>query len=288
MANKKEKKVLGDEIEELKTEELDKEADEQNSPTDQEAELEVAELETGTEDVAPEELEAINTDNETAKEVEKVPKKPAKKTAKKSKKTKKSIRSKAYLEKAGSFDRNKKYSIGDAVELVKKLSYSKFDGTINLAVKLEKAKKAEDAVRGTIKLVNGTGRKLKVEIVTEELIEKIKKGTIDFDILVAAPAMMAKLGPLAKVLGPKGKMPNPKDGTVVEDPSSVVEDLSERVIKYRSDAGRNIHMIVGKISWESAKIAENIEQIMKSMSRLRKESVTISPTMGLGVKIDIK
>lgn len=283
MAKAKKDKVLEEEKESMISEEIDAVTDDQQSVDDQQQELEAVEKETDTTDVESSQIEAVNTDNETAKEATKKAKKKSTKKV-----VKKTVRSKAYLAKVEIVDKSKKYSVADAVELVKKLSFSKFDGTVNLAIKLEKAKKAEDAIRGTIKLVHGTGKKQKVEIVTEELIEKIKKGAVDFDILVATPSMMPKLGPLAKVLGPKGKMPNPKDGTVVDDPKLVIEDLSERIVRYRTDAGRNIHMPVGKVSWDSAKLVENIEQALKSLSRLRRESVTISPTMGPGVKIDAK
>lgn len=283
MAKAKSQKVLQDEKESMVSEEIDAVSDDQQSVDDQQQDLELVESETDTGDVEPAEEAAVNTDNETAKEVTK---KPKKKSTKKI--VKKSIRSKAYMAKLEIVDKSKKYTISEAVELVKKLSFSKFDGTVNLAIKLEKAKKAEDAIRGTIKLVHGTGKTQKVEVVTDELIEKIKKGTVDFDILVATPSMMPKLGQLAKILGPKGKMPNPKDGTVVDDPKLVIEDLSQRIVRYRTDAGRNIHMPVGKVSWDSSKLVENIEQALKSLSRLKRESVTISPTMGPGVKIDPK
>jgi large subunit ribosomal protein L1 len=283
MAKAKNQKVLKEEKESMISEEIDKQSSDQESVDDQQQDLELVENETDTSDVEPAEELAVNTDNETAKEATK---KAKKKVVKKV--VKKSVRSRAYLAKTEIVDKSKKYSLVEAVELVKKLSFSKFDGTVNLAIKLEKSKKAEDAIRGTIKLVHGTGKKQKVEIVSDDLIEKIKKGAVDFDILVATPSMMPKLGQLAKVLGPKGKMPNPKDGTVVDDPKLVIEDLSERIVRYRTDAGRNIHMPVGKVSWESAKLVENIEQALKSLSRLRRESVTISPTMGPGVKIDAK
>lgn len=283
MAKAKKQKVLKDEKESMISEEIDMVSNDQQSVDDQQQDLKLVESETDTGDVEPAEEAAVNTDNETAKEATK---KPKKKSVKKV--AKKSVRSKAYMTKLEIVDKSKKYTVAEAVELVKKLSFSKFDGTVNLAIKLEKAKKAEDAIRGTIKLVHGTGKTQKVEVVTDELIEKMKKGAVDFDILVATPSMMPKLGQLAKVLGPKGKMPNPKDGTVVDDPKLVIEDLSKRIVRYRTDAGRNIHMPVGKVSWESTKLVENIEQVLKSLSRLKRESVTISPTMGPGVKIDPK
>jgi large subunit ribosomal protein L1 len=286
MAKAKKEEILKQEAEAMVGEEIDELKDDQQSLSDQGQEIEAVQSETDTSDIKSAEAEAVNTDNETAKEATKsAKKKPAKKSSKPAKKSK---RSSSYMAKVELVERSKKYSISEAVELVKKLSTSKFDGTVNLAVRLEKTKKAEDAIRGTIKLVHGTGKKQKVEIVSEELIEKIKKGVVDFDILVATPSMMPKLGALAKILGPKGKMPNPKDGTVVDDPKAVIEDLSEKIVRYRADAGRNIHMPVGKISWENNKLVENIAQVLKSLSRLKKESATISPTMGPGVKIDVK
>lgn len=288
---KKKQEVEQEENLAISEEELDKEETEQESATDQEAELEVVEEQTDTEDVAPAELESINTDTETAEEATKEAAKQEKKATKKSKtkkQAKKSARSKKYLEKTELVDHKKKYSVAEAVKLVKELSFSKFDGTVSLALKLEKAKKAEDAIRGTIKLPHGTGKKQKVVVVTEEIIEDIKKGSLDFDILVSTPEMMPRLGVLAKVLGPKGKMPNPKDGTVVEDPTAVIEDLSEKIVRYRTDAGRNIHLPVGKVSWDAEKLEENINFVLKSLIRFKKESATLSPTMGPGVHLDIK
>lgn len=244
-----------------------------------------------TKDTQPEvekvivETEVVSTEEKTSKP-EKKDKKPVKKQKTQSKPKKKS---KKYSEKVSELgDARKKHSAKEAIALVKKLSYTKFDGTINLAVKLEKSKKAEDAIRGTINLPNGTGKKLKVVVVNEDIIESVKKGKIDFDILVASPSMMPKLGVLAKILGPKGKMPNPKDGTVSENPEQIVENLSERIVRYRSDLGRNIHIAIGKVSWDDEKLLENYTVAMKTLNKLRIESVTISPTMGAGVKIDIK
>jgi len=272
------------EKQEISAGEIDKVVGDQDSETDQEIDLETTEEETGSAEEVASEISAINTDNETAKEQNKKPKKQIKKT----KPTKAKVKSKAYLKSTEGFEAGKSYKIEEAVELVKKHSYSKFDGTVNLAIKLQKSKKGDDAVRGTIKLPNGAGRVLKVAVADDKLIESIKKGKTDFDILVASPAMMPKLGVVAKVLGPKGKMPNPKDGTVVEDPKAVAEDLSRNVVRYRQDLGGNLHMPVGKVSFNSAKIVENIQVVLKSLAHLKKDSVTISPTMGPGVKVDIK
>jgi large subunit ribosomal protein L1 len=283
MAKKKDVMPKDAEKAEIVSDEIDKTLSDQESETDQEIDLESAEAEVGASEQVASEVSAINTDNETAKEQNKKPKKVSKKT----KTVKPKTKSKAYLKSIDGFEGGKSYKIEEAIELVKKHSYSKFDGTLSLAIKLQKSKKGDDAVRGTIKLPNGAGRELKVAIADEKLIEEIKKGKADFDILVATPSMMPKLGAVAKILGPKGKMPNPKDGTVVEDPKAVSEDLGKNVVRYRQDIGGNLHLPVGKVSFEAAKIAENIQAVLKSLAHLKKESVTLSPTMGPGIKIEL-
>lgn len=283
MAKKKDATPKEVEKEQIAADEIDKSASSQESETDQEIDLEKAEEETGSAETVSAEVAAVNTDNETAKEINKKPKK----TVKKAETVKKKVRSKVYVKSSEGFEPGKLYKLEEAVELVKKYSYSKFDGTVNLAVRLQKSKKGDDTVRGTIKLPHGAGRSLKVAIADDKLIEEVKKGKIGFDILVAAPAMMPKLAVAAKILGPKGKMPNPKDGTVVENPKAAAEDLSKNIVRYKQDLGGNLHLPVGKVSFESAKIVENIQIVLKSLAHLKKESVTISPTMGPGVKVAI-
>ena len=291
----KKKKNTADENEVIEAEEETELADEMDkseapgeSLTDQEIDLETTEAETNTQESVSSELKAVNTDNETAKELsgesEKVKAQPKKiKAAKPVKK-----RSQKYQKVRSEIDPLKQYKLEEAIELVKKTSYSKFDGTVSLSIRLEKSKKSDEAVRGTIRLPNGTGKKLKVKVANDEIIEKIKKGYTDFDILVATPAMMPKLAQVAKTLGPIGKMPNPKDQTVVEKPEEVIPDLSEKIARYRADIGRNIHIAVGKVSWESEKIAENISAVLKALFHLKKESAVVGATMGPGVKIEIK
>ncbi|OQA52532.1 MAG: 50S ribosomal protein L1 [candidate division WS2 bacterium ADurb.Bin280] len=283
MAKKKqENPVVEVEKQEIETDEIDKASSAQESEIGQEVDLETAEVQTQTKEKIAPEVAAINTDNQTAQEITQ----KTKKQVKKKKVEKKKQRSKSYLKSLEGGEFGKLYKIDEAVELIKKHSYAKFDATVNLAIRLQKSKKGDDAVRGTIKLPHGAGRTLKVAIADEKIIEEVKKGKTDFDILVASTQMMPKLGVVAKVLGPKGKMPNPKDGTVVDDPKSVVEDLSKNVVRYRQDLGANIHLPVGKVSFESKKLAENIQAVLKALSHLKKESVTISPTMGPGIKID--
>jgi len=201
---------------------------------------------------------------------------------------KKKGHSKAYLDKAGLIDTGKLYKLEEAIGLVKKVSYGKFDGTISLAIRIAKSKKTDEAIRGTIRLPHGTGKKIKVAVASEELIEEIKKGKTDFDLLVAAPEMMPHLAQVAKILGPKGKMPNPKDGTVVDDPKAHLEELGEKIVRFRADAHRNVHIPVGRVSWAEEKLLENIQAALKTLASEKKLSIALSPTMGPGVKVEVK
>ena len=284
-------------VAEEKRSQKESEIDELRSPEEnisgQEVDLEDVEEETQTQESVAPEVAAINTDTEVALEADKKAKLSKEKTTKKKrekgtkKPSKPKVKSKKYKERLEKIE-GKIYPISDGVKAVKEASFSKFDGTISLALRIEKNKKSDDAVRGTIRLPHGTGKKLKVEIATDDLVEKIKKGKTDFDILVASPEMMPKLAQVAKILGPKGKMPNPKDGTVVEDPKTAVEDLGGNVVRYRTDLGNNIHMPIGKVSWDEKKIEENLRTVLKSLARFKIASATLSPTMGPGVKIESK
>lgn len=238
----------------------------------------------GIDKILDEEKKKIDVPPEAPKEAVKKSNKKGKKKEKK----RKNPRSKKYIEAAGKIESSKKHNLEEAIKLVKTSSYSKFDGTLSLSVKLERSKKSDDSIRGTIRLPHGSGKSLKVEIATDEIIEKIKSGWTGFDALVASPAMMPKLAQVAKILGPKGKMPNPKDGTVVDDPKAALEDLRGKVTRYRADIGRNIHVPVGKVSWGDDKIAENVSTVLKALAHLKKESITLSATMGVGVKVETK
>lgn len=282
--------LVGEEMKSVEEGAIDKSTAPEESLIDQEVDILDVEKETGTLEEAAPEVEAIHEDTESAKELEKKAK-VVKKTAKSVKKTKAAkVKSKKYQEIEKAIEINKIHSVKEAVELVKKASYTKFDATVSVAIRLEKSKskKGEDSVRGTIKLPNGTGKKQNVVIVTDEIIEKIKKGWMDFDVLVATPAEMPKMAQVAKILGPKGKMPNPKDGTVVDDPKVIIEDLSERVVRYRADLGQNLHIPIGKTSWSNDKLEENLSFVLKSLIRFKKLSVTLSATMGPGIKVETK
>ncbi len=226
-----------------------------------------------------------------------------------------SKRSKSYSNSATLVDSNNSYSVTDALELVKKASYAKFDETVELAVRLGvDPRKAEQNLRGAVSLPNGTGKTVRVLVVAkgakaeeakaagadyvgdQEIIEKIKGGWFEFDVVIATPDMMAHLGKIGRVLGPKGLMPNPKTGTVTMDVKNAVTEFKAGKIEYRVDKVGNIHVPIGKVSFDTAKLAENYKAIYDQLIRIKPstvkgtyvKNVSISSTMGPGVKILIE
>lgn len=224
------------------------------------------------------------------------------------------MRSKRYEEARKLVDAKKMYSLTEAIELVKKTSNTKFDGTIELHVNLGiDPKKGEQQVRGTLSLPHGTGGVAKkvaafvssdkekeakaagAELVGgEDLIAEIaKSGKCDFDIAVATPDMMAKLAKVAKVLGPKGLMPNPKTDTVGTNIAKMVEELKKGKLAFKNDDGGNIHVAVGKASFETTKLVENTSALLDALKRLKPASskgtylktISISAAMGPGIKV---
>lgn len=221
---------------------------------------------------------------------------------------------KKYVEASKLVEKDKMYSVTEAVELVKKTSTTKFDATVELAINLNiDTKKADQQMRGSIVLPNGTGKTKRVcvlakgaqaeeakkagaEFVGEaELIDKMaKENWFDFDVIVATPDMMPLLGKIGKVLGPKGLMPNPKTGTVTTTPGKVVEDIKKGMIEYRADSYGIVHSPVGKVSFDAAKLEENINYIVNTIIKAKPltvkgnyvNSIVISSTMGPGIKLD--
>ncbi len=180
----------------------------------------------------------------------------------------------------------------DAVTLIKETATTKFDASVELHLHLtaKKGKKgAEDELmRGMINLPNGLGKSRKVVILDEEMVEAIAKtGKIDFDIALATPALMPKLGKVAKILGTKGKMPNSKAGTVTEKAEEVKKEIEAGRVEYRQDASRNIHQMVGKASWDAPKIAENISAVFSAFPKNRIASATLTSTMGPSIKVSL-
>ena len=189
---------------------------------------------------------------------------------------------KKYAEVAKLVEKNKLYTLEEAVSLVKKTSYAKFDSSVELAMNLNlDTKKADQQLRGTICLPHGTGKTKRILVIAKgdkakdakeagadyvgdvDLIEKIEKENwFEFDVLIATPDMMPQLGKLGKVLGPKGLMPNPKTGTVTLDVTKAVNEFKQGRIEYRTDSYGNVHVIVGKVSFDNHKLVENINEFV--------------------------
>ena len=222
---------------------------------------------------------------------------------------------KKYLEALNRVDKTKVYSLDEAVKLVKETNVSKFDGSVEIAMRLNlDTRKSDQQLRGAIVLPNGTGKEKKVLVVAKgefakaakeagadfvgdtDILEKIEKENwLDFDVMIATPDMMPLLGKLGKVLGPKGLMPNPKTGTVTTDVKKAVSDVKKGRVEYRTDSYGIVHALVGKVSFTEEALCENIKSfvsvIVKSKPSAVKgvyvKSVSLSTTMGPGIKLDI-
>jgi len=211
-------------------------------------------------------------------------------------------------------ERGKEYSIEDAIGLVKKASFTKFNETIDMAVNLGiDAKKTDQMVRSAVVLPHGTGKKVRVIVFAkgekekeardagadyvgaEDLIEKIQQGWFDFDKVVATPDIMGLVGKLGKLLGPRGLMPNPKLGTVTFDLAKAVKEIKAGKIEYKTEKAGLIHVPIGKVSFDDQKLIENamavIDAIIKAKPPTSKgkylKKVAVSSTMGPGVKVDV-
>ena len=224
-------------------------------------------------------------------------------------------KSKKYQEALNKIEKGKLYSLEEAVKLVKETSVSKFDGTVEIAVRLNlDTKKNDQQLRGAIVLPHGTGKPKKVLVLAKgdaaksateagadyvgdvDMITKIdKENWFDFDVIIATPEMMPLLGRLGKVLGPKGLMPNPKTGTVTMDTKKAVEDVKKGRVEYRTDSYANVHAIVGKVSFTEEDLTDNIKAFMdviiKSKPQAAKgiylKNVSLASTMGPGIKVSL-
>ena len=221
---------------------------------------------------------------------------------------------KKYVEASKKVDSTKLYSVDEAISLVKETSVTKFDSTVEVAIKLNiDAKKSDQNLRGSFVLPNGTGKKKRILVIAKgeaatkareahadyvgdkDMIDKIsKENWFDFDVIVATPDMMPELGKIGKVLGPKGLMPNPKTGTVTTDVVKAIEDINKGMVQYKNDSYGNIHTIIGKVSFDNAKLAENLNYVVTTVAKAKPASVkgvfinsiTITSTMGPGIKVD--
>ena len=223
-------------------------------------------------------------------------------------------RSKRYVSNLEKLDKNKAYSAIEAVKLVKETSNAKFDSTIEVAMNLNlDTKKNDQQLRGAVVLPNGTGKTKRILVLAKgdqakaakeagadfvgdlDMIQKIEKESwFDYDVIIATPEMMPMLGKIGKLLGPKGLMPNPKTGTVTMDTAKAIEETKKGKVNYRTDSFGNVHGIVGKASFDDAKLVENLKAFVEAIMKVKPstvkgayvKNVSISSTMGPGVKVD--
>ena len=220
---------------------------------------------------------------------------------------------KKYTDAAKRFDRERLHSAGEAVDLVKQLAPAKFDETVELAVRLGvDPRKADQIVRGTVGLPSGTGKAVRVAVFAagdaameareagadivgaDDLVAQVQGGMLDFDVAIATPDFMGQVGKLGRVLGPRGLMPNPKTGTVTMEVGKAVTEFKGGRVEYRTDKFGNVHVPVGKVSFTRTQLMENVRAVIDELHRAKPasskgryvRSVTLSSTMGPGVKLD--
>jgi large subunit ribosomal protein L1 len=215
----------------------------------------------------------VNADGETV---------PAEAAAEPEKKKREHNRSAKYKAVRAQIDRTKKYDVFAGVELLKKLSYTKFDGTITAHIVLR-----EVGATASLALPHSTGKTLRVAIVDDALLKEIEAGTINFDILVAAPQFMPKLAKFAPVLGPKGLMPNPKNGTLTPNPEAQKKKLEAGTITIKTEKKAPLmHVQIGKVSMGTKELVENVEALIKAVGT-KIERMTLAASMSPGVKINV-
>ena len=224
-------------------------------------------------------------------------------------------RSKGYNNALSLFEKNKKYAPAEACELVKKTSSVKYDAAVRVSFSLNvDPRHADQQIRGAMVLPAGTGRSQKVLVVTQgakaeeaknagadyvgdkEILDKIKGGWFDFDVIVATPDMMGELGKLGKILGPKGLMPNPKTGTVTPNVAGAVAEIKKGKVEYRVDKDGNLNVMIGKVSFTEQALAENYKALYDQIVRVKPatvkgayiKGVTVSTTMGPGIKVTVE
>lgn len=222
-------------------------------------------------------------------------------------------RSKRYKESADKIERSKMYTLDEAISLIKQTSTAKFDESVEISVRLGiDPRKADQMIRGSVNLPAGTGKQVRVCVLTksdredeakqagadyvggEDLIEKIQGGWFDFDVVIASPDVMAMVGKLGRVLGPRGLMPNPKVGTVTFDVGKAVKDAKAGKIDFRVDKYGIVHSAVGKRSFSGEQLKQNIQAFMDVINRLKPatakgiyiRNISLASTMGPGIKVD--
>ncbi len=222
------------------------------------------------------------------------------------------VHGKRFQAAAGKVDRKRDYPISDAVALVKANAFAKFDETVDAAVRLGvDPRHADQVVRGTVVLPHGTGKSVRVLVVTQgervaeaeaagadfvglEFLQKLKDGWLECDVIVATPDVMGQLGQLGRILGPRGLMPNPKAGTVTMDVARAVKEIKAGKIEFRVDKTGNVHAPIGKVSFSTEQLTENLSAFLDTIVRAKPSAAkgtylrtaTISSTMGPGVRLD--
>ncbi len=212
---------------------------------------------------------------------------------KKQKPAKSKPRSKKYQEAIKDFDRSKTYPINEAIEMVKKLSLTKFNGTLEAHINT-----VQTGLRGLVSLPYSSGKKLRILVFGQPVegatlgddstIEKISQGQVDFDLLITIPAWMPKLAKAAKVLGPKGLMPNPKNGTITDDLKKAVDSFQAGKTEYKTESKAPvIHLALGKLNQPTNELEANLKILLSALGKTKIKKVTLSPTMGAGVKLNL-
>jgi large subunit ribosomal protein L1 len=213
------------------------------------------------------------------------------------------------------YDRSKVYSLEEATRIVKQVSTTKFDATVDIAVRLGvDPRKSTEMVRGTVSLPHGTGRTVSVLVLADpakcdealaagadmagldDYIEKINGGGTAVDVIICTPAVMAKVGALGRILGPRGLMPNPKTGTVTMDVAKAVKEVKAGKIDFKVDKAGIIHAVIGKASFDASKLSENAQELLQTLVKLKPstakgayiKSISISSTMSPGVQVDTR
>jgi large subunit ribosomal protein L1 len=211
-------------------------------------------------------------------------------------------------------EKAKEYPLEEAIQKVKELAYAKFDETVDLAFNLGvDPRKSDQMVRGTVVLPHGTGKKLRVLVFAkgekeleakqagadyvgaDDLVDKISKGWLDFDKVVATPDIMGVVGKLGKILGPRGLMPNPKLGTVTFDVAKAVKEIKAGKVEYKTEKAGVVHVPIGKVSFDAQKLLDNAKAIIESVTKAKPSTskgkylkgISVSSTMGPGLKVDV-